>query len=144
MITARRTSLLFSACIAAALATALTPGSATAQFGPDTVALDPSGQVSADGTVTLTGTYRCSSRSGPVFVGSKVIQGATKADVGGTIATCDGQDHTWLNTARTSGGFTAAAAQGEATLLQLNSSGGLIPIPVILSADQRELTLHER
>lgn len=143
MITARRASLVSSALIAAALVTVLTPTSAGAQFAPDAVTIDQTGQIASDGTLTLTGTYRCSSlRPGPVFVGSKVSQGGAQAGVGGTRATCDGREHAWRNTGRAMEDFEPGAAAGEATLLVLDTSRGFIPVPVVLDRDQRELILN--
>lgn len=145
MITAQRTSFLVAACVAAALATGLSPTSAAAQSGLDSVTINSTGQVTEDGTITLSGTYRCSTnRPGPVFIGSKVTQGDARADVGGTLATCDGRNHTWRNSGQTDAEFVAAAARGEATLLQLDFSGGLIPFPRVLGTDQRDLKLQER
>ncbi|MFI1393675.1 DUF6299 family protein [Streptomyces sp. NPDC020681] len=143
MITARRVSLLSSALIAATLATGLTAGSASARFAPDTVTIDPTGQIARDGTITLSGTYRCTPRSGSVLIGSKLIQGPSQAGIGGTVATCDGQEHAWRNTGNTDLTFTAEAARGEATLLELKTSGGFIPVPVVLATHNSELALHQ-
>lgn len=124
--------------------TVLTPGSAGAHFGPDAVTIGQTGQIAPDGTLTLTGTYRCSSlRSGPVFVGSKVSQGGAQAGIGGTRAMCDGREHVWRNTGHATGDFGPGAAAGEATLLLLDTSRGFIPIPVVLGVDRRELHLSQ-
>lgn len=142
MISARRALLVSSAFTAAALMTVLTPGSAGARFAPDVVTIDPIGKVAPDGTLTLTGTYQCSvSRSEPVFVGSKVVQNGAQANVGGTVATCDGREHIWSNTGAAAGAFRTGLAVGEATLLALESSGGLVPSLVVVATDYRGLSL---
>lgn len=41
----------------------------------ETVTVDATGHLAADGTVTLSGTYRCLGRTGPVLVSSSVSQG---------------------------------------------------------------------
>lgn len=57
--------------------------------------VDPVGRIAADGTVTLSGAYRCQSSSGPVFASSSVSQGVstTRYGIGGTRAVCDGALH---------------------------------------------------
>ncbi len=144
MITARRATLISSACIAAALATGLTSGTARAQFAPDTVTVDAAGRIAEDGTITLSGTYRCSApRTGPVFVSSKVTQGDAQAGIGGTAATCDGREHTWRNAGGTLETFTPGAARIESHLVQLDTSRGFVPVPVFLATRRGDLTLHQ-
>ncbi|MEV6396686.1 DUF6299 family protein [Streptomyces sp. NPDC051907] len=146
MITARRASLVSAACLAAAL-TVMTPGSAGARFSPDSVTIDKAGRIAPDGTLTLTGTYRCSgAKSGPVVIGAKVVQGEAQVGTGGTTAVCDGEEHAWTNT----GGFgryltlTPGAATGEATLIVLERTSGLPPVlPYVLVADRQDLTLRQ-
>jgi hypothetical protein len=143
MMTARRVSLVSSALVAAALVTVSAPAEADAQFAPDAVTIDRTGQISADGTLTLTGAYRCSPlRSRPVLVGSNVSQGGIQVGIGGTTAVCDGREHTWRNTGRAGGRLAPGVAAGEATLLVL-SSRGFIPHPVVLTMDRREVNLSE-
>lgn len=143
MITTRRVSLA-AAALAAALVTVLTPGSAGAQFAPDAVTIDRTGLIAPDGTLTLSGTYRCSSRLGPAYIGSEVSRGNAQSSVGGTAATCDGKEHTWRNTSRGAAGrFVAGPAVGEAVLFVLDLSNGLVPIPVVLGSDEHELSLRQ-
>ncbi|MER5767290.1 DUF6299 family protein [Streptomyces sp. NPDC001985] len=142
MINARRTTLLSTVCIAAALITGLTPGSAGAQFAPDTITITPQGRIAQDGTLTLSGTYRCSSlRSGPVLIGSNAVQGSARAEIDGALATCDDRTHTWRETTDPSGAFTPGSARGEAVLIELDSSNGFVPLPVILNTARSEITL---
>ncbi|MFE6132272.1 DUF6299 family protein [Streptomyces sp. NPDC056437] len=144
MITARRATLISSVCIAAALATGLTPGSASAQFAPDTVTVDGIGLIAEDGTLTLSGTYRCSSlRTSPIVISSKATQGNTQVGIGSTTAICDGQEREWRNTGNHMGLLAPGAAQGEASLIALDTSRGFIPIPVVLTTQRGDLTLQQ-
>ncbi|MFF8960729.1 DUF6299 family protein [Streptomyces sp. NPDC014894] len=143
MINARRTMLIFTACIAAALAVGLVPGSAGAQFAPDTITIAPRGQIAKDGTITLSGTYRCSSlRSGPVLIGSNASQGDARAEIDGALATCDDRVHTWRDTTEPDSGLAPGAARGRAALIHLDASNGFVPLPVILNTHEREVTLR--
>ncbi|MFH8619420.1 DUF6299 family protein [Streptomyces sp. NPDC017979] len=143
MINARRGALLTSLTLAAALATGLTPGTASAQFAPDTLTVDSVGRLAEDGVVTLTGTYRCSSlRTDPVLIGVKALQGSTRADTGGAAATCDDRVHTWSSSGRPhSGAFAPGSARGEAAMIELDLSGGL-PLPHVITYGEKELTLR--
>ncbi|GHD21247.1 DUF6299 family protein [Streptomyces galbus] len=133
--------LLGAAAGAALLITAVVP-TVTASAGVlESVTVDPVGRIAADGTVTLTGTYRCSGSTGPVYVSSSVSQASaprTRYGIGGSRAVCDGAEHTWQNTGRPSDTLTAAgtgssplkagAAHVEATLMELRQQG-LVPLP---------------
>ncbi|MEO3974741.1 DUF6299 family protein [Streptomyces sp. CAU 1734] len=142
MINARRALLLSAAGIAAALAAGLLPGTASAQFTPDTVTIAPAGRIARDGTLTLSGTYRCSSlRSGVVLIGAEATQGKKRAGTDGTVATCDNRVHSWRNSGHPLKKFSTGGADGRATLIELDTSHGLIPLPVILNSHSRRLTL---
>ncbi|MGW1722131.1 DUF6299 family protein [Streptomyces sp. NPDC002306] len=112
----------------------------------ESVTVDPTGRVTADGTVTLSGTYRCASSAGPVFVSSSVGQDSPnlRHGIGGTNAICDGVEHRWENTGRTTpGDLKPGAARVEATVMELSPQGGL-PMPVFHASAQQEITLTER
>ncbi|MER6014611.1 DUF6299 family protein [Streptomyces bluensis] len=93
-----------SRVIGAAMGTALlvfTAASAQAAAGPnEAVTIAATGRLAADGTITLSGRYRCAPGSGPVFVGSSIQQGNSRRSVGGTRAVCDGKEHPWKNSGR--------------------------------------------
>ncbi|MER5431310.1 DUF6299 family protein [Streptomyces sp. NPDC002588] len=120
------------------------PGQTAAAAGPaESVTVDPVGQLAADGTVTLTGTYRCVGSTGPVFVSSSVRQdsGTTRYGIGGTHAVCDGVLHAWANTGKPgTDTLKAGAAQVEATLMELEPHGGL-PLPRFHSTKAQDVTL---
>lgn len=86
------------------------PATASAAAPYETVTVDAVGRITADGTVTLSGTYRCRSAVGPVFVSSSVSQGVstTRYGIGGTRAVCDGVKHRWVNTGRPHAGRARA------------------------------------
>ncbi|WP_413759337.1 DUF6299 family protein [Streptomyces sp. MMBL 11-3] len=122
-------------------ATALSQPSAPGDLA-ETVTVDPIGRLASDGTVTLSGTYRCTGGSGPVFVSSSLSQGDTgvRKGVGGTTAVCDGAEHEWTNTDRTDPGrFQPGAAKVEATVMELRSGG--LPLPMFHAAREQAVTL---
>ncbi|MER5834026.1 DUF6299 family protein [Streptomyces sp. NPDC002130] len=121
------------------------PATASALAPTASVTVDAVGRIAADGTVTLSGTYRCAGSSGPVFVGSSVQQGVstTRYGIGGTRAVCDGAEHRWVNSGRTgSGALAAGAAHVEATVLELRSFG-IMPLPVFHAVKNQDVTLNK-
>ncbi|MFG2718986.1 DUF6299 family protein [Streptomyces sp. NPDC048416] len=110
-----------------------------------TVSANPTGTVAPDGTITLSGTYRCSMPTdpGPVFVSSSVLSGSVRHGIGGTAATCDGAEHTWVNHDRITHGeaMKPGAAEVEATLMQLDTRSGL-PLPRIIAMDRHSMDLR--
>jgi len=116
----------------------------TAHSAPsETVTVDPVAHLAADGTITLTGTYRCLPATGPVFVSTSVAQGPgdLRHGIGGTPALCDGTAHTWTNTGRpTPSSLTPGDARVEATLMELAPTGGLL-LPRFHARENTETTL---
>ncbi|MBE4734314.1 MULTISPECIES: DUF6299 family protein [Streptomyces] len=141
---ARVPRLLGAAVGAALLALAAAP-SAGATIEPfETVTVDPTGLVAPDGTLTLSGTYRCLGGNGPVFVSSSLQQGESKVrkGVGGTSAVCDGAEHPWTNTDKADPGrYRPGPARVEATVTEL--SGGGLPLPRFHAVRQQDITLVE-
>ncbi|MCL6731277.1 DUF6299 family protein [Streptomyces neyagawaensis] len=125
------------------LCAAAPPADATAEPF-ETVTVDATGKVAPDGTLTLSGTYRCLGGSGPVFVSSSLQQGDSpvREGVGGAVANCDGADHTWTNTDKAAPGrFRPGPARVEATVMGL--SGGGLPLPRFHAVTQQDITLVE-
>ncbi|MBC2901916.1 DUF6299 family protein [Streptomyces cupreus] len=111
----------------------------------ETVTVDPTATLAADGTVTLSGTYRCGVGTGPVFVSSSVGKPSSslRHGIGGTHAICDGMEHRWENTGKPSpGSLEPGPAHVEATLMELDSSGGL-PLPRFHASQQQDVTFVE-
>jgi hypothetical protein len=131
------------------------PASAAAR---DTVTVDRVGRLAADGTLTLSGTYRCTAATGPVFVGSSVSQdpprdstedsarpaghaASVQHGIGGTRAVCDGAAHRWVNTGRTAPyTLRPGAAHVEATLVELRAQG-LALLPHFHDVRRQDITL---
>ncbi|GLF97064.1 DUF6299 family protein [Streptomyces yaizuensis] len=142
MTNARRATLISSVCLTAAVAACVVPGSASAQFAPDTISIAPAAGIAADGSLTLSGTYRCFRHSGAVLIGAKALQRDARAEFDGDMAVCDGRAHNWSGTAPATGTFETGAARGEAVLIHLDSSQGFVPLPVIVDTHTADLELH--
>lgn len=130
------------AAAGAALLLAAAPAADATTEPLETVTIDPTGHVAPDGTLTLSGTYRCLGGNGPVFVSSSLQQGDSpvRKGVGGTVAICDGADHTWTNTDKTDPArYRPGPARVEATLMEL--SGGGLPLPRFHAVRQQDITL---
>ncbi|MGZ0199361.1 DUF6299 family protein [Streptomyces sp. RM1] len=125
---------------AALLVTAVGPaGAAPGEF----VTVDSTGRLAADGTLTLTGTYRCTGATGPVFTTSSVSQRDPRVGhgIGGGLGRCDGLTHGWANSGRvTSETLVPGRAHVRATLMELRAHG-LIPLPVFHATAERDVTL---
>ncbi|WDO05644.1 DUF6299 family protein [Streptomyces murinus] len=109
----------------------------------ESVTVDTVGRLAADGTVTLTGTYRCTGNTGPVFVTSALSQRdpRVKHGIGGTVARCDGTTHTWSNSGQVSGEtLTPGTAHVQATVMELRPVG-LVPLPVFHATADQDVTL---
>ncbi|MFG2652612.1 DUF6299 family protein [Streptomyces sp. NPDC048436] len=110
----------------------------------NSVTVNRTGTIAPDGTVTLSGTYRCLSDGtpGPVFVSSALVKGYTSTGVGGTLAVCDGQVREWTNTSR---GTNTQYKPGEVTvrahLMKLATKSGL-PLPQPLAQEEAQVKLH--
>lgn len=134
--------VITTAALAAALIVSASAASA-AEPGPsaDTVTANPAGTLSKDGTVTMSGTYRCwaPADGGPVFVSSSVQTGSVQHGIGGTQARCDGLEHTWVNQEKPADGasLTPGPAKVQATLLHLDTHSGL-PLPAVIATDQHQ------
>ncbi|MEG3627060.1 DUF6299 family protein [Streptomyces poriticola] len=141
-----RPALTALTALAAALLLPAAPAGAAsaASYDTGTVTVDPTGHIAADGTVTLSGTYRCAGGTGPVFVSSSVAQesGTVRHGIGGTRAVCDGTAHRWVNTGRPSPdtALQPGPARVEATLMELRGLGGL-PLPGFHARNAQDVTL---
>ncbi|MFD9902952.1 DUF6299 family protein [Streptomyces sp. NPDC059063] len=131
--------------LGAVASTLLLAAAAPAHAGPaDDLTVHTTGTVAADGTVTLSGTYRCldDGGSGPVFVGSTLTQKGRSAGIGGTRAVCDGQVHEWANTGQvTRSDFGPGRAEVKAHLMKLSTAQGL-PWPRFLAHDAEAVELR--
>ncbi|WP_432083320.1 DUF6299 family protein [Streptomyces sp. WAC 04229] len=140
-------SAVLAAAAGAALflpaAPAATAAPADTHLVTESVTVDRTGRVAADGTVTLSGTYRCTAAGGAVFVSSSVRQGdsSVRHGIGGTRAVCDGLEHRWVNTGTPSAeALKPGAAHVEATLMELRTTSGL-PLPSFHALQGQDVTL---
>ncbi|MEU2715886.1 DUF6299 family protein [Streptomyces sp. NPDC007205] len=134
--------------LAAALGAAALLCAAVAPATADTsekVTVDKTGHVAEDGTVTLSGTYRCTGAKGIAFVSSSISQGDKNRKsvygIGGSAADCDGALHRWENTGKVSpGSLKAGKAHVQATVTELRS-GGLLLLPSFHAVQEKDVTL---
>ncbi|MFB0615557.1 DUF6299 family protein [Streptomyces sp. AGS-58] len=138
---------LVTALGAAALLCAAAPAGAVpsrAAAGPaETLTVATVGRLASDGSVTLSGTYRCAGGTGPVFVSTSVSQGDSllQYPIGGDVARCDGAEHHWENSGQVSSeALRAGAAHVEATLMELRPSG-LLLLPAFHAVSDQDITL---
>ncbi|MEY2241534.1 DUF6299 family protein [Streptomyces sp. BF23-18] len=120
----------------------LAPSAVALSAPSDEVTVDPTGTVPADGTVTLSGTYRCTGASGPVLVSSSVAQDDPQVNqgIGGTVALCDGAEHRWTNSEkRAPDTLKPGAAHVQATILELSASG--LPLPSFHAIRDQDIKL---
>ncbi|GGR60059.1 DUF6299 family protein [Streptomyces roseolus] len=111
----------------------------------DFLTVDPAGLLGADGTVTLSGTYRCLDDSaGPVLIGSTLRQQDRSAAIGGSRAVCDGLLRTWTHTAVVKDpAYQPGEARVEGSLVQLIPTGELgLPTPAFLARQESRVTLN--
>ncbi|MER6954033.1 MULTISPECIES: DUF6299 family protein [unclassified Streptomyces] len=136
---------VLSAAAGAALLLLAAPAVTAVAAPTESVTVDAVGRIASDGTVTLSGTYRCTGSTGPVFVSSSVRQNSENArhGVGGTRAVCDGAEHAWKNTGKVApDDLEPGAAHVEATLMELRPESGL-PLPRFHAVQERDITLVE-
>ncbi|GHG96106.1 DUF6299 family protein [Streptomyces rubradiris] len=135
-----RRSLLAAALGAAALlcATAAPAAAAPGEY----ITVDATGRIAADGTVTLSGSYRCTGATGPAFIGSSVSQGTVRQQgIGGSGARCDGVEHRWQNSGKPYGQtLRPGPARVQATVVELRPSG-IVLLPVFHAQSDRDITL---
>ncbi|QMU71152.1 DUF6299 family protein [Streptacidiphilus sp. P02-A3a] len=119
---------------------------AAAADGENSVTVAPSGGIAKDGTVTLTGTYRCDSSVGyGTVVNVLVTDGSNTSSVGSSrLVSCDGAEHTWTAIGQPYQSVAAGPIRVEATLIHLSWQGSLIPRTDVLADQQQTSTLVPR
>ncbi|AYN38897.1 hypothetical protein D9753_08205 [Streptomyces dangxiongensis] len=141
-----RPALVTALCAAALLCAAAPAGAVPSRAVADpteTITVDTVARLASDGSVTLSGTYRCVGGTGPVLVSSSVSQGDPRSryDIGGDLARCDGAEHRWENSGQVSSEvLRAGAAHIEATLTELRPSG-LLLLPAFHAVTGQDVTL---
>ncbi|MES4887333.1 DUF6299 family protein [Streptomyces sp. NPDC096012] len=122
-------------------------GVTTAAAEPsEAVTVDPTGRIAPDGTVTLSGSYRCTPGTGPVFVSSSLSQSDPRVrhGIGGSGARCDGAEHRWQNSGTVSAeALAAGTAHVWATVMELRPSG-MLPLPAFHALTDRDVMLTQQ
>ncbi|GGW80712.1 hypothetical protein GCM10010503_67690 [Streptomyces lucensis JCM 4490] len=111
----------------------------------ESITVDSTGVIAPDGTVVLSGTYRCAAGTGPVLVSASVSQSDPlhKYPVGGSEARCDGAEHRWQNTGKVfPEALGAGPAHVEATLMELRPSG-IVPLPAFHAVTEQDIALGQ-
>ncbi|GAA4040962.1 DUF6299 family protein [Streptomyces shaanxiensis] len=142
-----RPALATAACAALLLLVAApsAPADSSAPAPEETVTVDSKGLMAADGTVTLSGTYRCVDSVGPVYVSSSIGQRSetVRYAIGGTEAVCDGKLHRWENESRPSPTtLKHGRADVEAAVVELHPVG-ILPLPRFHALLKQEVTLKK-
>ncbi|MGW7692016.1 DUF6299 family protein [Streptomyces asiaticus] len=110
----------------------------------DDLTIDRTGDVTADGSVTLYGSYRCV-REGMEYPRASVLvtltQGRERHGLGGYDAICDGQRHRWLIDAVDVGRYEPGPADAEVTLLRFDAGGSFVPMPRNTAGVERRVRL---
>ncbi|MFH8801276.1 DUF6299 family protein [Streptomyces sp. NPDC017936] len=140
---------LRSALTAAAGAALLLLTASASPAGADAsekVTVDKTGKITADGTVTLSGTYRCTGNTHPAYVSASVAAKDApnvQYGVGSTRAVCDGAEHRWSNTSRLMPGtLKPGEARVQATVMEFRQQG-FLPLPYFHTSHEEEITLAE-
>ncbi|MQY38454.1 hypothetical protein SRB17_64670 [Streptomyces sp. RB17] len=133
---------------AALLCVAVTPAAAdSSETRTETVTVDPNGHIAKDGTITLTGTYRCTDATGLALVSSSISQGdrSTVFGIGGTAARCDGAEHHWENSGKISPKtLKAGKAHVQATVTELRDGGPVLLLPAFHAVQEQDVTLTKK
>ena len=108
--------------------------------GANAVTVAPTGVIASDGTVTLSGTYHCSSSvAHGTLIDTSLTMGSVTSNIGnGVPAVCDGLEHPWTTSGRPYTPAVAGPAQVRATMVHLSPGGSLIPNITFL-ADQPQM-----
>ncbi|MEU7134725.1 DUF6299 family protein [Streptomyces sp. NPDC046261] len=146
------TALGAVALTAAAPAPAPVAGATAAPPPPprNILAIDPVAHIAPDGTITMTGSYRCTllpgDPTGTVLVATNLMQGGRVTGIGGSAAVCDGNPHRWRNSARPyRAEYRPGPARADGTLMQFRKNKNGILLPRFLAvAKKRDITLATR
>ncbi|MEU6862684.1 DUF6299 family protein [Streptomyces sp. NPDC046876] len=137
--TGRRMAL---AALSALAAAAAFTAPATAASHNSAISVQPYAHIGEDGTITLSGTYRCNAGSptGATQISATVVQEETHLTTSAGEAVCDGAEHEWQSTGRLPqslglpGDVHPGAARFEARIQEVRFSG-LMPKSVSVFAE---------
>jgi hypothetical protein len=134
-------------CTAATPATAAPAAARPGGTDPaESITVDHTGRIASDGTITLSGSYRCTAGTGPVFVTSSLSQRDphVRNGIGGSVAQCDGAEHRWQNSGTVdSEVFKAGRAHVQATLMEMRPVG-IVPLPAFHAVTDQDVTLAKK
>ncbi|MEU5987096.1 DUF6299 family protein [Streptomyces sp. NPDC047434] len=139
-------TLLLAATPDAATAAPARPLDRAGVLLADGLTVDGTGTVAPDGTVTLSGTYRCADDSaGAVFVSSSLVRQDRSTGIGGTRAVCDGRVRAWSHSGVVEEPLQrAGAAQVRAALMELAPGPMGLPLPSVRATEEADVELGPR
>lgn len=131
------------AALPALAATAVFTAPATATPFDSAISVQPYAHIGDDGTITLSGTYRCNDPSpvGAIQITASVIQDGVHLTTGAGDAVCDGAEHEWESRAklRHTPGIHPGRARAEARLQEIRLSGLMPQSLHTLAEDHRDV-----
>ncbi|MET9963219.1 DUF6299 family protein [Streptomyces sp. NPDC006326] len=133
------------AALSALAAAAAFTAPATATSFDSAISVQPYAQIGEDGTITLSGTYRCTDASpvGGIQIAASVIQDHTRLTTGAGGAVCDGAEHEWESRAslRYTPDIHPGPARAEVRLQEVKLSGLMPKSLHTLAEDQQDIQI---
>ncbi|MFF5704550.1 DUF6299 family protein [Streptomyces sp. NPDC012794] len=126
-------------------ATALFTTAAHATVFDQAISVRPEAHIAGDGSVTLSGTYRCevASPSGAMQIKATVIQDGSRLSIGAGEVVCDGAEHAWVAGSPLTGGIHPGRATAVAELQEIHFSG-LMPRAIdTVAQDSKDIQVIE-
>ncbi|MCY0927324.1 DUF6299 family protein [Streptomyces sp. H27-H1] len=132
------------AALAALGATAVFTAPANAAHYENDISVSSEAHIAPDGTIHLSGEYRCTapSPSGAVQIKATIEQEDVRLGIGGGDAQCDGAVHVWSahGTLRLTPTVHAGGALAKAELQEIRFGSGLLPRSVdTVAQDARQV-----
>ncbi|NXY95847.1 hypothetical protein HYE82_15895 [Streptomyces sp. BR123] len=129
------------AAFSALAAAAVFPAPAEATVFNQAVSVQSKASIGKDGTITLSGTYRCElpSPKGAIHVGATLVQDGVRLGLSAGAAVCDGRSHAWYarGTLRYTPGVHAGRAEAAAELQEIHFSGFMPSSLDTVAADRK-------
>ncbi|MCF3180979.1 MULTISPECIES: DUF6299 family protein [Streptomyces] len=135
---ARRMAL---SAFSALAATALFATPALATVFHQGISLGSKARITPDGSVVLSGAYRCelSPTSGAVQIKATVVQDGTRLSIGAGEVFCDGRVHAWEAVSPLTAGLHPGSAHAVAELQEIHMAGLMPRALSTVAEDQQDI-----